>query len=463
MYCFTRRLCPANTASATLGRTRTSSLIFLSKLGRLTGKYCRSARQATAIRHINVFLRSPAIRLLISPERLVDDGLLDADMLAQKPEFAEGRTDYGGVYDWKNWILPEAYKNFLHTTSVDLRGKFETFSQENESWLDDYAMYKAVKASQGQRPWYEWPSELKLRDAAAISSIGEKLYDEIQAEKFYQFAFYRQWSALKEYANHAGIKIAGDVPIFIALDSSDVWCNQDKFKLNGDGSPKFVAGVPPDYFSMTGQLLGQSDLRLGRDAIGRFRVVEGACRTHVKDRRRCSRRPFSGFCCSVGSSGQGQDRRERPMGRRARRGTVPSTARSFRRTASVGPRTSASSRPTSSTSATALKCRECEYFSSLLAATRETTICRTTTLTIAWHIPAHMTMILRSAGGNRRPAQARRGTRARSAASTTFVLDISRPTVPRFIGTSSGRFGRRLPTPRSRLCRTCSALETTPV
>jgi 4-alpha-glucanotransferase len=194
--------------------------------------------------------------LLISPEKLVEDGLLTQEQIDDRPQFAEGRADYGGVYEWKNKILPEAYKNFHAVTSVDFRGKFETFAQENASWLDDYALYKAVKASQGQKAWYEWDTPLKLREPGAIAMISESLYEEIQAEKFYQFLFFRQWLAVKEYANRGGVSIAGDIPIFIALDSADVWCNQDKFKLNDDGSPKVVAGVPPDYFSKTGQLWG---------------------------------------------------------------------------------------------------------------------------------------------------------------------------------------------------------------
>ena len=194
--------------------------------------------------------------LLISPEKLLESGLLDESILKDKPDFPTAKVDYGGVYDWKNKILPEAYKAFHQTTSVDLRGKFETFSQENEWWLEDYARYRAVKAEQGQKPWYEWDDALKLRDREAIIRESERLYEKIQAEKFYQFLFFSQWAELKSYANRKGVKIVGDIPIFIALDSSDVWCNQDKFKLNADGSPKVVAGVPPDYFSKTGQLWG---------------------------------------------------------------------------------------------------------------------------------------------------------------------------------------------------------------
>lgn len=194
--------------------------------------------------------------LLISPERLLKDGLIDPETLRNKPTFQGTKIDFGAVYEWKSTILPEANKNFHATTSVDLRGKFERFVQENAAWLDDYALYKAIKLSQGQKPWYEWPDGLKLRVPEMLGTEVDRLYEEVQAEKFYQFLFYSQWLELKEYANRRGIKIVGDMPIFIALDSSDVWCGQENFKLNADGSPKVVAGVPPDYFSTTGQLWG---------------------------------------------------------------------------------------------------------------------------------------------------------------------------------------------------------------
>ncbi|MCA1590463.1 MAG: 4-alpha-glucanotransferase, partial [Acidobacteria bacterium] len=194
--------------------------------------------------------------LLISPELLVEDGLLSKETLGNRPQFAEGRADYGGVYTWKNRILPEAYKNFRTAANSDLRTKSEIFAHENASWLDDYAVYKAVKASEGQKAWYQWETPLKLREAGAIGFVSESLYEQIQAEKFYQFLFFKQWLALKEYAAKGALKIVGDVPIFVARDSVDVWCNQNKFKLNVDGSPKVVAGVPPDYFSSTGQLWG---------------------------------------------------------------------------------------------------------------------------------------------------------------------------------------------------------------
>lgn len=193
---------------------------------------------------------------MISPELLVKDGFLSDEEINQKPDFPVGRVDFGLLYDWKNSILAIAFERFRNTTSVDLRGKFETFVQQEKYWLDDYALFRAIKKSQGQKLWLEWDDKLKLRDETALNQARENLRDEIQAQKFQQWLFFRQWKNLKDYANEKDIQIVGDIPIFISLDSSDVWCNPQEFKLKADGSPKVVAGVPPDYFSATGQLWG---------------------------------------------------------------------------------------------------------------------------------------------------------------------------------------------------------------
>jgi 4-alpha-glucanotransferase len=195
--------------------------------------------------------------LLISPEKLGKDGLLTNSKL--KPpatECGSDRIDYGSVYNSKGEILRDAFRGFQRTTSVALNDGFKKFTRENGWWLDDYALYRAIKTEQKQKPWYEWMDELKLRDETAIRRLREQLAEQVDAEKFFQFIFFRQWFDLRKYANENGIKIIGDMPLFVALDSSDVWCNHDHFKLNADGSAKVVAGVPPDFFSKTGQLWG---------------------------------------------------------------------------------------------------------------------------------------------------------------------------------------------------------------
>jgi 4-alpha-glucanotransferase len=193
---------------------------------------------------------------LISPEKLVADGFLDKKDIADPPPFSTGRVDFGEVIKYKTALLKKAFDNFRRTDDERLAQEFRGFCHENGFWLDDYSLFRAIKFSQGQKSWQDWDENLKLRKPDALQKARAELDLEDFAEKFYQFAFYRQWRALKHYANQNNIKVIGDIPIFIALDSCDVWCNPSQFKLNEDGSPKVVAGVPPDYFSKTGQLWG---------------------------------------------------------------------------------------------------------------------------------------------------------------------------------------------------------------
>ena len=194
--------------------------------------------------------------LLISPQQLADQGLLPESSINEAPEFPNDYVDYGKVYEWKTQILAQAFETFRSSPLPATSSEFSDFCHRNAWWLDDYATFRAVKAAHGQKPWHEWAEPLRLRDLDALEKAGSQLKREIDAERFYQFLFYRSWSALKAYANEHGIKIIGDIPIFVALDSADVWCNQRQFKLNTDGTPKVAAGVPPDYFSKTGQLWG---------------------------------------------------------------------------------------------------------------------------------------------------------------------------------------------------------------
>ncbi len=156
----------------------------------------------------------------------------------------------------KNEILRRAYHNYTKTTDTNLRSAFETFAQRESHWLDDYALFRALKDAHGGVAWNEWEPALVRRTPAALARARERLREEIEAQMFYQFLFFEQWFALKSYANERGIKIVGDLPIFVAQDSADVWTNPDQFKLDKNGRPLVVAGVPPDYFSSTGQLWG---------------------------------------------------------------------------------------------------------------------------------------------------------------------------------------------------------------
>ena len=182
--------------------------------------------------------------LLISPERLVDDGLLDHRDLE---ETAVGPVDYGYAHQFKGKILARAYQNFVNTVDTNLRSEFEAFVHHQSYWLDDYALFRALKDEHSGAAWIEWNDD---------AGSGKWLKSQIEAHEFYQFLFFRQWTALRSYCHDRGIKIIGDFPIFVAHDSADVWKNPKQFKLDREGKPIVVAGVPPDYFSATGQLWG---------------------------------------------------------------------------------------------------------------------------------------------------------------------------------------------------------------
>jgi 4-alpha-glucanotransferase len=194
--------------------------------------------------------------LLISLERLVEDELLSRGDLSRAPSFSDERVDFERVIEFKNEILNRAFENFRHSRDKNLHDDFETFSKTENSWLDDYALFRAVKNMHGGAAWNKWEKQFALRDEQALREARERLHSEIAAQKFYQYLFFKQWSELKTYARERNIQIIGDVPIFVAHDSADVWTHRELFKLNLDGSPRVVSGVPPDFFSPTGQRWG---------------------------------------------------------------------------------------------------------------------------------------------------------------------------------------------------------------
>lgn len=194
--------------------------------------------------------------LLICLERLQQDGLLSEHDLANAPAFNARRVDFGVVIPFYAEMLKSAFGNFQHRDYPELQAEYEQFLHQQADWLPDYALFSALKKHFGGGPWTDWPKELVRRQKAAMQQWREKLAEQREAVSFQQFLFFRQWQAIKGRANEAGIRIIGDIPIFVAHDSADVWANQNRFHLNPDGQPKVVAGVPPDYFSETGQLWG---------------------------------------------------------------------------------------------------------------------------------------------------------------------------------------------------------------
>lgn len=193
---------------------------------------------------------------LVNSALLLEDGLLTGDDLADRPAFAPYAVDYGPVIQWKITLLDRAYARFKRSTSQKRKAAFDEFRQANADWLTDFALFMAIKEANGGVSWDNWPAGLRNRDPQALDAFREKYADAIQRHEFRQFLFFRQWMAVKKYANDRQIQIVGDVPIFVAYDSADAWANPGLFYLDSDGKPTVVAGVPPDYFSETGQLWG---------------------------------------------------------------------------------------------------------------------------------------------------------------------------------------------------------------
>jgi 4-alpha-glucanotransferase len=192
---------------------------------------------------------------LVSPDLLIGMDLLTNDDLTDMPAWEARHVDYGQIYQWKPVLLARAYTHFLADPEPIL-SEFEAFLAENAAWLDDYALFMALKEVHGGGPWNEWPEPLRQRDPAVLDDARRSLAERVSLYSFTQFLFFRQWYALKGYANEHGIQIIGDIPLFVAYDSSEVWAHPELFFLDQDGAPTGVAGVPPDYFSPTGQLWG---------------------------------------------------------------------------------------------------------------------------------------------------------------------------------------------------------------
>jgi 4-alpha-glucanotransferase len=192
---------------------------------------------------------------LISPELLVREGLLSND------DFAAGHwpadhVEYGPVIAYKAALTAQAWDHFRAGRNKALGTAFEEFCLQEADWLEDFALFMALKEAHGGVSWHEWPEDLVFRKPAALQQARRELAEQVQLHCFRQFLFYRQWCALRQYAHQRNVRLIGDVPIFVADDSADVWTHPELFVLTPQRRPAVVAGVPPDYFSPTGQLWG---------------------------------------------------------------------------------------------------------------------------------------------------------------------------------------------------------------
>lgn len=194
--------------------------------------------------------------LLIDLAELSSQGWISSAELTPHPEFRPGHIDFTLVQPFRIERLRHAAKGFFASRDREKHAEYEEFCKAESTWLEDYALFKTIEAHQNGSEWSHWPADLAHRNLQALRRVAESCPEEIGFWKFCQWCFARQWSQLKQYANQRGVRIIGDVPIFVAYQSADVWAHQELFELDENGRPSVVAGVPPDYFSETGQLWG---------------------------------------------------------------------------------------------------------------------------------------------------------------------------------------------------------------
>jgi 4-alpha-glucanotransferase len=194
--------------------------------------------------------------LLVSLGVLRDEGLLHDDDLARGAELPQGEVDYGTVIEFKRPLLARACSAFEKNATAGARAAFESFRAAQRDWLPDFALFSALKTAHGGAPWHEWAPPLVRRDPEALESARRELAGDVHSVEVEQWLFFSQWAELRAQAHQRGIRILGDIPIFVSHDSADVWSRPELFHLDDEGRPSLQAGVPPDYFSATGQLWG---------------------------------------------------------------------------------------------------------------------------------------------------------------------------------------------------------------
>jgi 4-alpha-glucanotransferase len=193
---------------------------------------------------------------LISPTLLMEQGLLRSGDLTDRPVFPQNCVDFGAAINWKNTLLDRAFNHFRKSKKQSLHQEFQDFCENENHWLTDFALFMGIKECLGGVSWDQWTAGLRSHDAVSLAEFESKNQLSVERQKFRQFIFFHQWSTLKNYAHTKGIQVIGDIPIFVSYDSADAWAHPELFHFDSNGKPSCVAGVPPDYFSPTGQLWG---------------------------------------------------------------------------------------------------------------------------------------------------------------------------------------------------------------
>ena len=193
---------------------------------------------------------------LIDLDRLVNEGWLEADDLPVSASLGLTKINYGKVIEMKMDLLKKAELVFRERGSYESKDRYHHFVNLNQHWLEEYVLFTALKEKFNKKPWYEWDHDYRMHNDQVLDAAREELKEQMDFHRFVQFEFFNQWMALKEYANNNGIKMIGDIPIYVAMDSADTWSNTHLFQFDEQKNPIDVGGVPPDYFSKTGQLWG---------------------------------------------------------------------------------------------------------------------------------------------------------------------------------------------------------------
>jgi 4-alpha-glucanotransferase len=247
---------PGSTGIGTIGREARHFVDFLGEAGIKIWQVCPLGPTGFGDSPYQCFSAFAGNPYLIDLETLIGQGLLEQSDLTELHRLPADHVDYGAQWILRWPILKKAYRTFISEASRTDKTEFAAFKKAKKEWLDPYTRFIAVKGKFDGRSWQNWPEEVK-RYATGKKLISKaELGEEIEAQAWYQFEFFRQWLSLKQYANSRGIQIFGDIPIFVAMDSADVWTHPNLFEMDFNLNPRAVAGVPPDYFAADGQLWG---------------------------------------------------------------------------------------------------------------------------------------------------------------------------------------------------------------
>jgi len=247
---------PGKYGIGTLGADALRFVDFLGETGQKLWQICPLGPTGYGNSPYQCFSAFAGNPLLIDLDVLVQDGLLDASALVTTSPFREREVNYPEVMTFKKPLLKMAYEAFCDRASGEQVARFDAFCHQHSNWLDDHAVFTAVKEQLGGGSWAEWDHDIRLKLPEAVDRFQNELADRIREEKFVQHLFFRQWGDIRAHAHERGIKIIGDIPIFVAFDSADAWAHSEIFRFDEESRPICVAGVPPDYFSSTGQLWG---------------------------------------------------------------------------------------------------------------------------------------------------------------------------------------------------------------